>query len=177
MPIGAKQPRPEKVQTVDELVQLLNSGTIILTDYKGLDVKSISALRKKLRESGIGYRVVKNTLFRLAAAQTPASGLVEGLAGQTAMVYTDGDPVAAAKTIQEFTKGARPIHVKSGFVDGQILSPEQVEALSKIPGKMELYAMLVGGLQSPITNLVGTLNSMMGQLVMTLQAIADQKAA
>ena len=102
MPIGEREPRPDKVQEVADLKEVLRAGTLILTDYQGLDVKSISALRRKLREAGGGYRVVKNNLFALAARDTAAMPLSEGLAGPTAIVYTDEDPVAAAKALEDF---------------------------------------------------------------------------
>ncbi|MGC8862455.1 MAG: 50S ribosomal protein L10 [Armatimonadota bacterium] len=175
--MGERQPRPEKVQAVAELRDLLGVGTVILTDYQGLDVKDMSELRKKLRESGTGCRVVKNTLFRLAAVDTPAAPLAEGLVGPTALVYTDDDPVAAARALEEFAKAAKQVRVKSGIVQGQILTAEQVQAMAKIPPKQQLYAMVVGGLQSPITNLVGTLQSMISRLVMTLEGVAEKKAA
>lgn len=177
MPIGAKEPRAEKVEAVAQLRSALEVGTVILADYQGLDVKEISDLRKRLREVGSGCTVVKNTLFRLAVADTAAAPLAEGLAGPTAVVFTDEDAVGAAKILQDFAKRVKPIKVKSGVVDGNLYSAEQIEALSKIPPKQELYAMVVGGLQSPIRNLVGTLQSMVGQLVMTLQAVAEKQAA
>ncbi len=172
-----KQPKPEKVQAVADLREVLLSGSLILTDYQGLDVKSLSNLRRKLREAGSGYTVVKNTLFELAAADLPAKALTEELAGPTAIVHTNDDPVAAAKVLQEFLKGPKAIKIKSGMVDGAVYGPVQLEALSKIPPKQELYAMVVGGLQSPITGLVGTLRQLIGQFVFTLQAVADKKAA
>lgn len=177
MPIGDREPRADKVQAVAELKDTLNVSALILTDFKGLNVKSISELRKKLRESGSGYVIVKNTLFRLAAAGTPAEPLSDGLAGQTAIVYTNDDPVAAAKVLQEFTKVAKTLKVKSGLVDGHIMNADQMKELASIPPKQQLYAMVVGGLQGPIYNLVGSLQSMMGQLVMTLQAVSEKKAA
>jgi large subunit ribosomal protein L10 len=175
--MGTKDPRPEKVEAVARLRKDLDVSTVILADYQGLDVKGISELRKRLREAGCGCTVVKNTLFRLAVADTNAGGLAENLAGPTAVVYTNDDPVAAAKVLQEFGKAVKPIHVKSGVVDGAIYSADQIQALSKIPPKQELYAMVVGGIQSPITNLVGTLNQMTAQLVMTLMAVAEKQAA
>lgn len=177
MPIGTREPRPEKVEAVAELKEVLSASTVILTDYQGLDVKGLSALRKKMREAGGGYIVVKNTLFKLAADDTASAPLCEGLAGPTAIAYTAADPVAAAKALQEFAKGLKAVKVRSGIVDGRLFSADQVEALAKIPPKEQLYAMVVGGLQGPITGLVGTLQSMMGQLVMTLQAVADKQAA
>lgn len=176
MPYTAKEPRADKVEAVARLRSALDVGTVILTDYQGLDVKAISELRKRLRDAGCGCTVVKNTLFRLAVADTVAAPLAEGLAGQTAVVYTSDDPVAAAKILQEFNK-VKPIAVKCGMVDGTLFSDKQVQALAKIPPKQELYGMVVGGLLSPITGLVGTMQSMMGQLVMTLQAVADKQGA
>ena len=176
MPFVKKEPRPEKVQEVAALKELLDVSTVILTDYQGLDMKSMSCLRKKLREVGGGCIVAKNTLFTIAAAGTPSEPLSDGLAGPTAIVYSD-DPVGAAKSLQDYVKGPKAIKVKVGVVDGTVFSAKDIAELSKIPPKEELYAMVVGGLQSPITGLVGTLNSMIAQLVMTLQAVADKKAA
>ncbi len=82
--------------------------------------RALSAVRKKLREAGSGYRVVKNSLFELAAVGSAAEKLAEGLVGPTAIVYTEDDPVAAAKALQEFAKGPQPIKIKAGVVDGQI---------------------------------------------------------
>ena len=165
------------MQAVSELREVLTCATLILTDYQGLDVKGISQLRKKLREAGSGYKVVKNTLFRLAAADTAVAPLAEGLAGPTAVAYTDVDPVAAAKALRDFGKAVKPVKVKCALVDGHVLDAGQVDTLARIPPRQELYAMVVGGLQGPIYNLVGTLQSMIGQLVMTLQGVAEKKAA
>jgi len=172
-----KDPKAEKIQAVSDLSKILDSSTIILTDFQGLDVKGISALRRKLREAGSGYVVVKNTLFDLAASDLPAKALTSDLAGPTAIVHTNEDPVAAAKALQDFMKGPKAIKIKSGMVDGSVYNAKQLEALSKIPPKQELYAMVVGGLQSPITGLVGTLQTLISQFVFTLQAVADKKAA
>ncbi len=177
MPKFTREPRADKVAEVSELKSVLEATTIILTDYQGLDVKGIGSVRKKLREANSGYRVVKNSLFELAAVGLDAEKLAKDLAGPTAIVYTAEDPVAAAKALQEFSKGANPIKVKAAVVDGHLLTANQVGDLAKIPGKQQLYCMVVGGLQSPITGLVGTMQQMISQLVFTLQGVADQKAA
>lgn len=177
MPQFEREPRADKVAEVAELKAILESGTVILTDYQGLDVKGVSSVRKKLREAGSSYRVVKNSLFELAAVGLPAEKLTEGLVGPTAMVYTADDPVAAAKALQEFSKGAYIVRVKAGVVDGHLMSDAQIGELAKIPAMPVLYGMVVGGLQSPITGLVGTMQQMISQLVFTLQGVADQKAA
>lgn len=177
MPIGEREPRPDKVAIVDELKEVLQSSTLILTEYQGLNVKAISTLRKALRDSGSGYKVVKNTLLRLAAKGTAVEALAEELQGPTAVIYSE-DPVAAAKAFQDFVKAAKAdVAVKSGLVDGHTMTAAQVDELAKLPPKEQLYAMVVGGIQAPISNLVGTLQQMISQLVFTLQAVADKKAA
>jgi len=177
LPTFEREPRAAKVADVAEIREMLSSSTIILTDYQGLGVKSLSSLRNMLRQTGSGYRIVKNTLFNLAAKGTAAEPLAEGLAGPTAMIYTSEDPVAACKALQDFAKAAKGVSVKRGLVDGSIYGPEQIEALAKIPPRPELYAMVVGGLQAPISGLVGTLDQLIGRLVFTLEAVAEKKAA
>jgi len=177
LPTWQRTPRPEKVQEIAELLEILQSELIVFTDFQGMDVKSLSKVRSRLKETGGGYRVAKNTLLRRAASSDAAKKMTEALEGSTAVAYSKGDPVAAAKAVMEFTKGTKAIKVKAGMVEGQVLSAAQVEALSKVPPREQLISMVVGGLQSPITNLVGTLQSLFGQLAMTCQAIADKKAA
>ena len=178
MSIGEREPRPDKVEDVAEIHEILSTaGTVILTDFMGQDVKSLFAMRRKLREADGGYRVVKNKLFELAAKDTPALALTEGLAGPSAIVYTGEDPVVVAKALAEFTKGPKGIKVKSGVVEGRLFDAAAIESLAKVPSKPELLAMVVGGLQAPISNLVGTMQSMIGGLTMTLQAIAEKKQA
>lgn len=176
MPTFERVPRPAKIAIVDDMSEVLKCSAIILTDYQGLDVKGVMSLRKKLRESNGGFRIVKNTLLRRAAKGTPAEQMAEETTGPTAVLFCD-DPVAAAKTLQDYLKGAKALQVKAGMVDGQIVTPDQITELSKIPPKEILYAMVVGGLQSPITGLAGTLQQMLAQLVFTLQGVADKKAA
>lgn len=174
-----KEPREDKVQEVAELNQIITGSTsTILASYQNLSVKDASNLRKKLREAEAQFRVVKNTLLRLAAQGTDAEPMVSELAGPTAMATTATDPVAMAKALVDFARESKGlISIKSGVVDGQVISAESVQALSAIPPKQILYAQVVGGLQSPITGLVGTLQSTLAQLTMTLQAIAEKQAA
>ncbi|MBP5093031.1 MAG: 50S ribosomal protein L10 [Abditibacteriota bacterium] len=177
MSIRTGEPRPEKVAAINEIKDMLSGASaVILTDYQGLDVKSISDFRKKLHEAGAQYKVIKNNLFILAVKDTVNEPLGENLAGPTGILYTEDDPVAAAKVLQPFTKGAKKIGVKGGVVDGTYFDEKQVMQLASIPSKQELYAKVVGGLQAPITGLVGTLQQMISGLVFTLQAVADAKS-
>ncbi len=178
MTIGTKEPRPEKVQAVEELKSsVAQASLVMLVDYQGLDVKTLSGIRNKLQTAGAEFQVIKNTIFQRAVAGSPIAILADDLKGATAVAFATDDVVAAAKTILEFTKGPKAISVKHAVLDGVVMNASQIEALSKVPSRPELYAMVVGGLQSPITNLVGTLQSLYGQFVMTLQAVSDQKSA
>lgn len=176
--IAEKEPREDKVLEVESLREMIESSpTAILTDYRGLKVKDIYALRKRLREADTSFRVVKNTLFKLAAVGTSVEKLVEGLEGPTAVAATSQDPVAAAKSLLAYIRETRsPMTIKGGVVDGQLLDAEAIQELSKLPGKQQLLGMVVGGLQGPIVGLIGTLNMLIVQAVMTLQAVADQKS-
>lgn len=178
MSVRTGDPKPEKVQEIENIREALSDTVaVIVTDYQGLDVKTLSSFRHKLREANTHYRVVKNNLFAIAVEGTVNEPLSEGLSGPTALLYTSDDPVAAAKVLQPFTKGSKKIDVKAGVVDGTYFDAAQVLQLASIPPKQELYAKVVGGLQSPITGLVATLQQMMSGLVFTLQAVADQKSA
>lgn len=171
-----KKVRPEKLKAVEELRSCVaDASFVMLVDYQGLDVQTLSGIRNKMQDAGTQFQVVKNTVLERAVADSPVESLAEDLSGASAVAYTTEDVVGAAKTILEFTKGPKPLVIKKAVLDGSPIGDEQITALSKVPSKPELYAMVVGGLQSPITDFVGTLQTLYGQFVMTLQAVADQK--
>jgi large subunit ribosomal protein L10 len=171
-------PNQHKVELVQGLKDTLaGASTVILTNPTGLSVKNMSVLRSRLKEADAQFKVVKNTLFKLAADGTPVADLVADLEGPTAAAVTQGDPVAAAKALAGFIKEFKLLSFKGGFVEGRVISAAQVQELSTIPPRQQLLAMVVGGLQSPIAGLVGTLQSTLASLVMTLQAVADKQAA
>jgi large subunit ribosomal protein L10 len=174
-----KAPRADKVEQVEEMRSALNaSSATVLATYNNLSVKAASDLRTQLRGANAQFRVVKNTLFKLAAEGTAVESLVGDLAGPTAVVTTAGDPVELAKILTKFEKESKgQVGIKSGCIEGQVITAAQVEALSKIPPKNVLVAQVVGGIQAPITGLVGTLQSTLAQLVMTLSAVAEKSAA
>lgn len=171
-------PREDKVQLVRELRETIEgSSALILTDYRGLTVGDITALRRKLREVGAEYRVVKNTLFQLAAVDLGYSDLSSYLSGPTAVAFVHNEPVAPAKALMDFIREHKIPRVKGGLVEGKTYGPEQIQALSKIPPKEILVSQLLGSVQAPITGLVGTLNGLVANLVYTLQAVSEKKAA
>jgi len=171
-------PKEEKIEAVQDIRKSIEgSSSLLLTDYRGLTVSEITTLRRTLRNAGADYKVVKNTLFKLAADKLEESGIYDLLAGPTAVAFVHNDPIAPAKAIMDFAKEHKELEVKGGYVEGRLLTADQIQTLSRIPPKEVLLAQLMGSIQSPISGFVGTLQGLLSNLVYTLQAVADQKAA
>jgi large subunit ribosomal protein L10 len=170
--------KQSKHDLVAELAERLKvTRAAFLADYRGLNVEKATELRRKLRAAGVDYRVVKNTLLRLAAKGTPAACLDEHLKGPTAVAMVTGDPVAPAKALVEFAKANQAFELKSGMLDGKLLRPEDVKALAELPSREVLLGRLLGTLNAPTSNFVGVLAAVPRSLVQALSAIKDQKAA
>ncbi len=173
-------PNIQKQQTVTELREIVaRSKGAILTDYRGLTVAEVTGLRRKLRDSGAEYHIVKNTLFKLALDGSVPAELEQLLAGPTAIVFATNDIVAPAKSVIDFMTALKKpeIKVKGGYIDGKVYSVAQVTALSKLPSREAIISQLIGSLNAPASEFVGTLDGIIGDFVRTVQAIADQKGA
>jgi large subunit ribosomal protein L10 len=169
-------PRPEKVAEVQDLErQLRSSPVVILTDYRGLTVSEIGALRGRLRAASLEYRVAKNTLLTRAARQAGVDGLVAFLNGPTAIVFGRDDPGAPARVLQEFIRQYRKLSIKGGVVEGQALDAQAVQSLATLPTRTELLARVVGLVQAPLRGLVGVLAEPSRQLVTALDALRRQR--
>jgi len=153
-----------KKQIVAELNEKINSATAgVLVDYKGLTVEEDTLLRRKLREAGVEYKVIKNTLINLALEGTGLEGLRDCLENPTAIALSNDD-VVAAKVIGDFAKENEKLEVKMGFLDGSVMSKDEVIALGKIPGKETLIAQLACGINSPLTKLAVVLGQVAEKL-------------
>jgi len=173
-------PRADKVATVEEMqASLARSNGIIFTNYRGLTVGEITALRRALRPIGGEFRVVKNTLFRRAIGDDVPTELQALLSGPTAVAVSTDDPVLTSKALLAFLRDLRKpdVAVKGAYVDGRMFSPEDVVALSKVPPKAVVQGQALGTLQAPLSNFVGTLQGVMSEFTRTLQALADQRQA
>jgi len=129
----------------------------IFTDYRGMTVEQITTLRRTLMKKDSAYRVVKNRYARIALSQLDRSA-DEQLVGPTAIALVKGDEAnAVAKELYALAREGAPLVVKGGIIDGQFFSPEEVEALSKLPGKLELIAMLMSTMMAPVQKLAATM--------------------
>lgn len=148
-----------KKAQVAGIVEALNSATTgVLMDYRGLTVEEDTKLRNDLRAAGVKYFVVKNTLLRLAANQVGLEELDSILHGPTALAISD-DPVAPAKILFDFAKNNDKVEIKSGFMDGKVLSEEELIRLAKTPSKDTLIAKIMGSLNAPVSNLARLLST------------------
>jgi len=171
-------PRSEKIAEVQDLEQQLRSHSIvILTDYRGLTVSEIGALRAKLRDASLEYRVAKNTLLGRAAEQAGIGGLTPYLVGPTAVLFGRDEPGAPARILQEFIRQYRKLEIKGGVVEGQVLGPDGIQALATLPTKLELMAQLMGVILGPMRGLVTVLSGPSRGLVTALDALRKQREA
>jgi len=150
--------RAQKHEFVDEFKEKLDRATCVyLADYRGLDVQSANALRARIRSEGQGdfeYRVAKNTLLKLACAETRSAGLADHLDGPTAVALSYGDPVGLAKILSEFAKDHEVFELRAGVLDGEPVTSAEIGTLATLPSLEELRAKLVGLLQAPAGQLV-----------------------
>jgi len=169
-------PTARKERIVKELSELLSRARIaILTDYRGLKVDEMAEVRRRLGEVGADYRVVKNSLTRLAAQQVGKEGIIEIMEGPTAIAFGYDDEVAPAKAVMEYVRGARPqLAIRGAILDGRVLSAAEVVELASLPSREVMLGRVVGTMQAPIANLIGVLKALPAGLVRVLQARKQQ---
>ena len=167
--------REEKARVIEEIAEKLRSNSAVLVDYQGMNVAQSTRLRARSREAGVEFVVAKNTLTRMAADEAGVGDLSEYLVGPTALAFSE-DPVASAKLMAEFAGQVESFSLKGGLLEGgRVLNEAGVVALSRLPGREQLLAQVVGGISSPLTGLVNVLNNTVQGLVIALNQIAEQK--
>ena len=166
----------KKAVVADVSAQVADAQVIVIAEYRGLEVGDITVLRAQARKSGVYLRVLKNTLARRAFAGTPFEGLSDKLVGP--LIYgISADPVAAAKTLNEFAKGNEKLVIKAGAMPNHVMDVNGVKALATLPSREELLSKLLGTMQAPIAQFVRTLNEVPTKLVRGLAAVRDAKQA
>lgn len=170
----------QKKAQVAEVVETLKAAqTGILVDYRGLTVEEDTKLRNNLRAAGVKYFVVKNTLLRRAAEEVGLTGLDEVLHGPTALAVSDEDAVAPAKVMADFAKENDKLEIKSGFMDGSVMTLDEVKVLAATPNRETLIAKMMGSLNAPISNLARLLSTIVdgGEEIEALIAKKQGEAA
>jgi large subunit ribosomal protein L10 len=169
-------PTEKKIQTVESLKEIFSKCSVgILTDYRGLTTAELTALRQKLREAGIEYRVVKNSLAQFAARQAGMDDLASSFEGPVAVAVGYGEIPAAAKALDDYIRTTKSIlSIKGGFLEERLLSAKEVENLAKLPSREVLISQVIAGIQSPITGLVNVLAGPIRGLTGILQARIQQ---
>jgi len=166
----------QKQQFVAQLRDRMErSKVIVLTDYKGLDVETMTQLRSKLREANIEYEVIKNTMLRRASEGIGAEAIKDHFKGPSAIALSYDDPVAPAKILTDFAKANEKLEVKVGVMDGQVLDLDALKALSSLPSREGLLAMVLSAMNAVPTSLVLALSDVPRRMLNVLQAIKDQK--
>jgi large subunit ribosomal protein L10 len=177
MAIVAKKIQDVKTKAIDELKENFQRSTdFIFTDYRGLTVGQITALRKHLRGKDARFKVVINNFARIAFEQLSAPDVSAYLTGPTAVAISSRDSNEVAKILLDFTKEAPALRVKGGLLGTAVYDAAQIEAFSRLPGRLELISMLMSVMNGPARNLAAALNDIPARLVRTVKAIADKKA-
>ncbi len=169
-------PTEKKAEVIDSLQQFLSKCSIgILTDYRGLSVLEVTALRRILRESAVDYKVVKNTLARLAARRAGMGELAGMFDGPVAIAFGYGSIMEPARLLAGYIQGSKTtLTIKGGFLGDRLLTSEEVVTISKLPPREVLLARVVGGVQSPIRALVSRLATPIQGMLGVLQARIQQ---
>jgi len=154
-----------------------NAMSAVVSDYRGLTVDQMTAMRSKARETGVYLRVVRNTLAKRAIQGTDYECLSEALVGPTMFAFSTEDPGSAARLLKEYSKEFDALEVKALSIGGQLLAAGDIDRVALLPTRDEALALLMAVMQAPIVKFARTLNEVPGKLVRTVAAVRDQKQA
>jgi large subunit ribosomal protein L10 len=170
-----KKIQPAKIEAVSKLKEHFSKAPdLIFSDFRGLTFPQMTDLRAKLTEKGTAYRVVRNRFARIAMKDAGLPDASAMLTGPTALAFLGTDPSPAAKVMVDFMKAA-PLKIKGGVISGKLFTTQEIEALSKLPGRLQLLAILMGTMNAPLRNMMYAMNGVASKLVRTLAAVAEKK--
>jgi large subunit ribosomal protein L10 len=173
---GKHVPTAEKAAAIAEIKErLTRAKSMVIAEYRGLNVQEITDLRRKSREAGVEYRVLKNTLTARAAREVDIHGLEPYLEGPNAFAFGYDDPVTPAKVLAEFAKVHDELVIKGGYLTGKVIDAQAVKALADLPSREVLLSQLLRGMQGPISGLANVLQGTIRNLVYALEAVRKQK--
>ena len=167
-----------KEQNIEEIKEKINNAeSIVLVDYRGLNVEQLTELRSRYRKAGVEYKVYKNTMMRFAFKDSGLEEFNEFLKGPSAIAFGYDDPVQVAKITAEFAKNNDKLEIKAGVVDGKVIDVSGVNSLAELPSREVLVAQVLGGLNAPIQGFANVLQGTIRSLATVLNAIAEEKTA
>ena len=168
--------RPEKVAVVEEIrTKLTEADAAVLTEYRGLTVPELAALRASLRVSGTEYKVFKNTLARRAVADSGLEGVAAMFEGPVAIAFVRGDAASAAKALRDFGRGNPALVLKGGLLGARVITPVEIEALAELPSRDVLLAQVAGAFQAPMVKAAGLFQAFTRNFAYGIKALIDQR--
>lgn len=173
--MSTKAFKSEKIDAMKEKFE--KAQVAVVTEYKGYTVEEITKLRRNLQKEGGDYTVTKNTLAKIAVKGTEFEALADLCKGPVAVAFGFEDQVSPAKIVSKFIKDSKKGEILGAVLEGKVLSVEETKALANLPSKEELYAKMLGSINSPASGIVGSVNAVMASLTRAIAAVRDQKAA
>ena len=173
--MSTKAFKQEKVEAMKE--KFAKAKVAVVTEYRGLTVEEITKLRRSLQKEEGDYMVTKNTLAKVASKGTPFEVLADSLKGPVAIAFGFKDEVAPAKVVTKFIKEAKKGEIIGAALDGKFLDANEAKKLANLPSKEELYAKMLGSINSPASGIVGAMNAVMSGLVRAMDQVAKKKSA
>jgi ribosomal protein L10 len=170
--------KEQKGVTLEEVNKMFASAqAVVLSDFRGIKVEDITQLRRNVRGAKGKFKVVKNTLARRVFSDAKYEAFRAHLKGPNALAFGEGDPVELIKKLKDFEKANQNFHVRSGIVDGQVMSAEDLTVLATLPARPVLYAQLMSLLNAPISGLMGVMDAQVRNFLYLLKGIEDKAAA
>ena len=173
--MATKAFKSEKIDAIKSKVE--KAQVALVTEYKGLTVEEITNLRRELQKQGGDYMVTKNTLTKVAVKGTDYEALTDLMKGPIAIAFGFEDQVSPAKIVSKFSKDTKKGEILGAVMEGNLLSASEAKALANLPSKEELYAKMLGSINSPATGITLGINGVMAALTRAVAAVRDQKAA
>ncbi len=171
-------PRPEKVAQVQNLKEKFSKAQgLVLVEYQGIPAPEMVRLREFLKERGLEFRVIKNTLARIAALEVGLEGLAEYLRGPNAIVVGYDDPAVPFRAVRELRKDFPQLRVKVGLFEGETIPPQEADKIAELPSREELLARLAGAMAGPIRGLAVALSGIIRKLAVVLAEVQKRKEA
>lgn len=173
--MATKAFKTEKIDAIKAKIE--KAQVAVITEYQGLTVEDITKLRREIQKNGGDYMVTKNTLAKIAVKGTEYEALAEKMTGPIALAFGFEDPVSPAKAVVKFIKESKKGAIVGAVLEGKLMTEAETRALAELPSKEELYAKMLGCINSPASGIANSVNAVMSSLVRAVAAVRDQKQA